>query len=182
MTARNSPSLATFTSNEAELFFGRSLAGQNLFQQIQSIWDQDYQALSLIGPVDSGKSSLIQASLLPLLQQTDQNWHILNFSCCQADVYNHLLKTVLEGLPADAGEGLDVERLLTQLQEQPEKTEVLLQTSLQLTATHADDKAIAILLIIDPLEAIFQKITRQLNKHNFLSYCKFLQESTVLPF
>ena len=167
MTVRTAPSLATFDTTDADIFFGRETICQTIFEHLQAVWDHDYQALSLIGAADSGKTSLVRAGVLPRLAQAPENWQIIHFSCCQTDIHAELIKTVLASLPTEAGEGLDVDHLLQSLKEQPEKAPVLLQTSLQLTATHDDDNPPLTLLVIDPLEVVFQKNYTEAEQNHF---------------
>ena len=94
MTTRNTPSLATFTPDEAELFFGRQTICQTLLQKIQNIWEQDYQVLSLIGAADTGKTSLIQAGLIPLLTHSSEYWKILNINCENTDTPELLTQAI----------------------------------------------------------------------------------------
>lgn len=56
--------LEVFREDDAQFFFGRESETQKLYNSLQ-----DYPFLAILGPSGSGKSSLVQAGLLPLLRK-----------------------------------------------------------------------------------------------------------------
>ena len=60
--------LAAFDGAHADVFFGRETMVVELRRRLQSLWQQGEPLLLLLGPSGSGKSSLVQAGLLPSLR------------------------------------------------------------------------------------------------------------------
>ena len=60
--------LAAFDGAHADVFFGRETMVVELRRCLQSLWQQGEPLLLLLGPSGSGKSSLVQAGLLPSLR------------------------------------------------------------------------------------------------------------------
>lgn len=58
-------SLSPFTEDDAELFFGRESAVRELLEKLRG----DPRFLAVLGPSGSGKSSLVQAGLVPALRR-----------------------------------------------------------------------------------------------------------------
>lgn len=71
------PGMAPFTEAEADRFFGREQVVQEMIERLRL-----HPFLAVIGPSGSGKSSLLQAGLIPHLEQSRlfpaEGWRILN--------------------------------------------------------------------------------------------------------
>jgi WD40 repeat protein len=71
--------LAAFTEADAEFFFGREKLVSKLVDHLRG----NPRFLAVIGPSGSGKSSVVQAGLIPVLRQGEvpgsQDWHFLSF-------------------------------------------------------------------------------------------------------
>ncbi|MCB0191782.1 MAG: trypsin-like peptidase domain-containing protein [Anaerolineae bacterium] len=71
--------LAAFTEADAEFFFGRESLVANFVTHLR----QNPRFLAVVGPSGSGKSSVVQAGLIPALHQGaisgSSTWYIINF-------------------------------------------------------------------------------------------------------
>ncbi|WNG58087.1 protein kinase [Archangium gephyra] len=76
------PGLAPFTEAQAELFFGRGVEIEELLGQLERARTGERRWVQLEGPSGVGKSSLVQAGLLPRLKerlpQDAPRWRIAN--------------------------------------------------------------------------------------------------------
>jgi WD40 repeat protein len=112
--------LAAFTETEAEFFFGR----QEVVDRLVGRLKREPRFLAVLGPSGSGKSSLVQAGLIPRLRtgavSGSDRWGVIVIR--PADHPFHGLEA--QGLTG-AGEGL-VEAVRAWLDDHPERTRLVL--------------------------------------------------------
>jgi ABC-type branched-subunit amino acid transport system ATPase component len=101
------PGLRSFRRDEAHLFFGRDLSIGRLLERLSN-----KRFVSVIGPSGSGKSSLIQAGLVPMLGKDlephdsthlfalHRPWHVIDFRPGARPVENFAL-ALSQRLPTD---------------------------------------------------------------------------------
>ncbi len=113
-------SLDAFTEDDVEFFFGRERVVQRLVESLR----QEPRFLAVLGPSGSGKSSLVQAGLIPQLRKGavpgSDCWGVIVVR--PADQPFSQLEA--EGLP-DASEGL-VKAVQAWLDQHPEQTRLVL--------------------------------------------------------
>jgi hypothetical protein len=72
------PGLASFAERDAGVFYGREPEVEELLERVRSTRRRYTERLvAVVGPSGSGKSSLIQAGLIPRLRRRSQPWLVL---------------------------------------------------------------------------------------------------------
>jgi hypothetical protein len=134
---------STFMTADTQLFFGRTSFIQQLITAIKT-----KSLVALIGASRSGKSSLIQAGLIPQLSIKSATWQPTILSFCPED---RPFAKLADTLFAISGNTLfrEVNELETELRQNPE---ALCQQIHQLIRQQSGTR---ILLVIDQLETIY---------------------------
>ena len=155
--------LAAFAEQDAALFFGREQAKNELAERVRKT-----PFVVVSGPSGSGKSSLIQAGLIPRLRQTmaraDGQYDLPAVVTPGSRPIAALLKSLAPSLPPD-----ELAELRTQLFKTPEQI-------IEIVAQHHQKPVI---LIVDQFEEIFTlQEDRQEEAHGFVrALGKLAQES-----
>ena len=138
------PGLAPFTEAQAELFFGRDEELQALLALLGELHGGPRRWLQVEGPSGVGKSSLLQAGLLPQLTR-EPGWRVV---CLRPrDEPIRALARALASGPLHLGEG-----------ESADTVERMLRTGaggLRDFATAHTPEGCRLLLVIEPLEELF---------------------------
>lgn len=134
--------LTPFTQADSQLFYGREWEIETL---LTAVYTQPL--IALIGESGSGKTSLIQAGLLPHLQP--QQWLLLDVALNKRPF--HALAQAILALIDSATTANDVDHLATALQTNTVPLTAVWQQMNSLLATHNRRW----LIIIDALEALF---------------------------
>ena len=121
------PGLEAFTAEDAAVFFGRGPQITELFERLHPVLSRDIRRfVAVIGPSGSGKSSLVQAGLVPRLGQRRGRWVVVppllpgshptrNLADCLASM---LPGMGVDGVEAQLGDGPGaLARLTTTLRE-----------------------------------------------------------------
>jgi WD40 repeat protein/serine/threonine protein kinase len=137
------PGLNTFTTEDAEFFFGRERETEVLLNRLQI-----EPLLTLLGPSGAGKSSFIQAGLIPALE----GWRVIAIRpgySPLATLSAHLVR-----------EGIETRNLSVALEHNPNA----LREALQAFAEMTDRK---LLLFVDQFEELFTLCSDQVEQHLF---------------
>ncbi|HEX2243279.1 MAG TPA: TIR domain-containing protein, partial [Gammaproteobacteria bacterium] len=155
------PGLEAFAEEDSDVFFGRNTQIEELVDRVHPTRPhQAHRFVAVIGPSGSGKSSLVQAGLLPRLRQERKHWLIVPpFS-----PGNNPLRSLIERL-SDMEPQLDLEPKTVETQ-LPNEPHVLLNAYRKLRAS-CRDRTATILLIIDQCEELMT-LCGALERLNFL--------------
>ncbi|MBM7117721.1 serine/threonine-protein kinase [Archangium primigenium] len=137
------PGLAPFTETQAELFFGREADLQTLLGLLDEAWAGGRRWVQLEGPSGVGKSSLLQAGVLPRLQQ-DARWWVVRVRPGQEPL--RALAQALDVLLPVPGGGAPPGALEKALRADPQALRAFVTE--HLAPEHR------LLLVIDPLEEL----------------------------
>lgn len=158
------PGLQAFTEAQAEVFFGRSSAVNQLLSRVERQRKQRQMLTLILGPSGSGKSSLVYAGLLPRLKHPKGCAGIRVLSDARLDAADIVsgnifleLACVLMDLEIDDQpifSGYSSEQLAGQLENEPEQVRQLYEQQIK---REVSGTALlpACLLVVDKLEAIF---------------------------
>jgi len=143
------PGLASFTEAQAELFFGRKVETQALLALLEEARAGRKHWVQLEGPSGVGKSSLLQAGLLPRLRELPSpeapRWMIATLRPSYEPLRN--LARALVSVYASTGPNETVEETERVLSEGPD--------ALHAFVTSHTPKDCLLLLVIDPMEELF---------------------------
>ena len=143
------PGLAPFTETQAELFFGRKAETQSLLALLEEARADRKRWVQLEGPSGVGKSSLLQAGVLPRLQDPAKpetpRWIIATLRPSYEPLRN-LARALAAAFPATGPLGTPDE-LERALREGPEALQTLVTTH-----TPRDCR---LLLVVEPMEELF---------------------------
>jgi tetratricopeptide (TPR) repeat protein/tRNA A-37 threonylcarbamoyl transferase component Bud32 len=138
------PGLAPFTEAQAELFFGRDEELQALLALLGALHTGPRRWLQVEGPSGVGKSSLLQAGLLPRLARTPE-WRVV---CLRpGDAPLRALARALVSGPLNLGEEASVETVERALRADA--------GALRDLATAHTPEGCRLLLVLEPLEELF---------------------------
>ena len=139
--------LEAFEARHAAVFFGRDPMVAALLDALNQQWRRRYPLVLLLGPSGSGKSSLVQAGLLPALHGASQpqaDWPLRicadatldGASLGEWDAFEGLAAAMLDWEAADAPllSGYSVNTLGDALRQQPSQVAAHLQAGLQAPA------------------------------------------------
>ncbi|MBU2979691.1 winged helix-turn-helix domain-containing protein [Alteromonas sp. C1M14] len=156
------PGLHAFCEQHADVFYGRASAVDALIHLLKKQLTQRQLLTVILGPSGSGKSSLVNAGLLPRLKDCHGHHGIQVISDTRidgADVSPCQLFIELAGALLDweisetpIFEGYSAEQLAKQLQDEPEVLREHFESRLNLLTPNAT--APACILIFDRLEAV----------------------------
>ncbi len=143
------PGLASFTGAQAELFFGRKTETQAMLSLLEDALSGRKRWVQLEGPSGVGKSSLIQAGLLPRLREFPSSGapHWLVATLRPSDMPLRSLAQALADVYATTGP-----------ESSPEEVERALSqgaNALRDFVTDRTPQEFLLLLIIDPMEELF---------------------------
>ncbi|WP_239470929.1 protein kinase domain-containing protein [Archangium violaceum] len=143
------PGLAPFTEAQAELFFGRKVELDELLELLEQARTGERRWVQLEGPSGVGKSSLVQAGLLPRLKESpsqgEQRWR----AASMRPSYDPLRSLALALVAAYAGTGFD---------QTPENIERTLRTgpdALRALVTTHTPAGCCFLLVLEQMEELF---------------------------
>lgn len=143
------PGLAAFTEAQAELFFGRKVETQALIALLEEARAGRKRWVQLEGPSGVGKSSLIQAGLLPRLRelpaQGAPRWIVATLRPSYEPLRN--LAQALAAAYTSTGPGGAVEEIERALSGGPD--------ALRAFITRHTPEGCLLLLVIDPMEELF---------------------------
>jgi DNA-binding winged helix-turn-helix (wHTH) protein/energy-coupling factor transporter ATP-binding protein EcfA2 len=153
--------LEAFEARHAAVFFGRDPMVATLLQALNQQWQRHYPLVVLLGPSGSGKSSLVQAGLLPALHGArPADWPLR--ICADAtldggslgpwDAFEGLAAAMLDWEVADTPllSGYSISSLGEALRQQPAQVAAHLQAGLQAPACAGLPAA----LVLDRWEAL----------------------------
>ncbi|MEG3767562.1 winged helix-turn-helix domain-containing protein [Alteromonas sp. 14N.309.X.WAT.G.H12] len=156
------PGLHAFSEQHADVFYGRASAVDTLIHLLKKQLTQRQLLTVILGPSGSGKSSLVNAGLLPRLKEHHGHHGMRVVSDTRidgADISPGQLLLELAGALLDwevkdtpVFEGYSTEQLAKQLQDEPEALREHFETRLTLLTSNAT--APACVLIFDRLEAL----------------------------
>ncbi len=159
--------LQKFTEQEAEFFFGRNAAIENLLDKIDYLVEADTNKeepdfIAVLGPSGSGKSSLVRAGLLPALREgkakNSSEW---------------LIQVMLPGAnPLEALAEIflgEVNRDLSSIRESLAKENLALHDLMVevLTVTEQSSKSVFV-LVVDQFEEIFTMCESEAERVTFI--------------
>ena len=165
--------LQTFEAEHQAIFFGRAEALSDLIRRIRDVegnatGEQTSRLLIVQGMSGSGKTSLINAGLLPLLAHRPiegiARWNAVSFrpsessaAAPQAGPLGVLATRLAEQLPAIARLGVSVAQLATALHDRPEEAVARLEMCLASETARSDTAAhrVRMVIYIDQLEEAF---------------------------
>ena len=143
------PGLAPFTEVQAELFFGRKTETQALLAMLEEARTGSRRWVQVEGLSGVGKSSLIQAGLLPRLKESGQTqsprWLIATLRPSYEPVRN--LARALAAVFSSTGAGASPEAVEQRLREGPE--------ALRRYVTAQTPQDCLLLLVLEPMEELF---------------------------
>ncbi|OUD14280.1 ATP-binding protein [Thioflexithrix psekupsensis] len=180
------PGLCPYALTHAPLFAGRNAVINEVITQLQALADKHYPCLVISGQSGSGKTSLLQAGILPrLFAQEDTQWRHASLHARSADVFGQLSEALLQALPElSKTQSLNADELMQLLREHPDTVRLLLRTTCHLLsdlsascATEKTNSPTKIILFIDPLEDfLLEELTPTL-RHQFIYTLKALLTS-----
>jgi hypothetical protein len=166
--------LSAFGPSHAPVFFGRSRAEREVVEALVRRADEGCAFLLVLGASGVGKSSLIQAGVLPTLAEPGVVQGVRLWRHCifrpggegspQADVFARLARALTverAAQPAALREilkaGIELDALETQLRHAPGEVPILIKVGLQrvLDRDGAGPGEIRFVLLVDQLEEIF---------------------------
>jgi tetratricopeptide (TPR) repeat protein len=182
------PGLCPYTLTHAPLFAGRNAVIGEIIAQLQTLADKHYPCLVVSGQSGSGKTSLLQAGILPrLLAEEDTQWRYASLHARTADVFGQLSEALLQALPElSETQSFNADELMQLLREHPDTVRLLLRTTCHLLSDLSASQSAAsekintptkIILFIDPLEDfLLEELTPTL-RHQFIYTLKALLAS-----
>ena len=141
--------LEFFDSEHAPLFFGRAKVIENVLEVLRQQAAERRPFVLVLGPVTSGKTSLVRAGILPALTQTgtfepDRPWRVVFTRPSggpTGDLVDALAVSLLQGLALlefpDAANGNGWQELAAELRETPEDAALRLREALQFLGAQA---------------------------------------------
>ncbi|MEP2777553.1 MAG: AAA family ATPase [Luteolibacter sp.] len=163
--------LEPFDFDDSGLFFGRSLAIEEVLDALCKQSENGFPLVVVNGVSGSGKSSLVRAGVVPVLMEPGVAegiglWRRADMRPSDADegLFAALAQALLESeaLPELKRAGMDAEKLAKALRDEPEKLVVsLAQVLKQISADVQSDEALPqpprsrLLIVLDQFEEIF---------------------------
>ncbi|XKK60702.1 ATP-binding protein [Streptomyces sp. ARC32] len=151
--------LAPFLQQHARVFYGRDTLAKRLIERLMTRLPQGM--LVVVGASGAGKSSLLQAGMLPLLARGELGrWPVLSMTPT-----GQPLRELAHGLARMAG--VDVVSVDRSLRDDPQAAPQLIEQVIRATRTHTDQaagidtgpggggRAPRLVLVIDQLEELF---------------------------
>ena len=95
------PGLEAFTEQDAGVFFGRDRQVEELADRLHPVLTQrTHRFVAIIGPSGSGKSSLVQAGLIPRLARQRHTWTIISPFTPEKRPIDNLISSVESLIPS----------------------------------------------------------------------------------
>lgn len=141
------PGLDSFAESYSEVFFGREAEVSQLTDRLHPLMPaHSHRFVAVIGSSGAGKSSLVQAGLIPRLRRPPENWLILPIVLPGDDPWRNLANSFGAHLP----------------RERPSRIAVRLRESDDAVAKYVNrirtarkDPAASVLLVVDQAEELF---------------------------
>jgi len=154
------PGLEAFTEEDAGVFFGREREINHLLDRLHpTLPEQAHRFVAVIGPSGVGKSSLVQAGLLPRLAQRRSRWVVVPPLVPEDQPTRNLARSLAAILP-----GRKPDALAADLDATPA---ALGRCAEELRAAHGG-RSVPVLLVVDQLEELLTRTGRQ-ERTRFLS-------------
>jgi formylglycine-generating enzyme required for sulfatase activity len=159
------PGLRAFTAKEEVIFFGR---GNEVDKLIKLLREPEKRFLTVVGASGTGKSSLVQAGLLPRLKKNavegSKDWRVLDFKLeALENPFEMLAVKLSEMLPADMQNQRPSE-LAARLQSMPEQIGTLAAQVLAGLPEWAE-----LLLFVDQFEELFTPSVKESYRSPFVA-------------
>jgi tetratricopeptide (TPR) repeat protein len=154
--------LHAFSFEHAPVFFGRTKAVGEVLNALRVKASEGCASVLVLGMSGGGKSSLLQAGVLPVLTQPGviegvNSWRraIMRPGDSSGDVFDALAASLLEkeALPELAADNIDTAELAQLLRETPKAVPALVKTGLSQATAGKPQARLA--LVVDQLEELF---------------------------
>jgi formylglycine-generating enzyme required for sulfatase activity len=153
------PGLLSFEEQDAAVFFGRDEAVDACLARLEGL-QLTGGLLLLLGPSGSGKSSLLNAGVLPLLRRQHRRWLIPPTVTPGADPMSALARSVSHALHADEdGRRSEHANLMAQLVDaDAERAAQVLDQRLRQWRSEGEERDALLLIAIDQLEECIESL------------------------
>lgn len=172
-------SLRAFREEDSPLFFGRDAFTEQLFEKVHT-----HKLVAVIGPSGSGKSSVVQAGLLPQLRRErppNPLWEFVAFTPGKRP-FDNMAATMLplwDREPNKTQGLLNMGELVAQLREGKTPLRAMVELALR-----GAGNAERLLVVVDQFEELFTLLTADKERRQFvrtlLELCELPQVSVVL--
>ena len=140
--------LNQFSAAEAEIFFGRNRAIRQLYEQLTA--EDAPPLLLLYGQAGVGKSSFLEAGILPRLEWT----HTVRY--LRREPHEPLLQTVLRAIGGDGSSSTsDLDTRWQRIEQDAGRPLVLILDQIEEIYTHADARSAELAELVAALAALF---------------------------
>jgi WD40 repeat protein len=154
------PGLEAFTEEDAGVFFGREREISQLLDRVHpTLPDQQHRFVTVIGPSGVGKSSLVQAGLLPRLAQRRSRWVVVPPLVPEDQPTRNLARSLAAVLPGSKPDALAVDL---------EATPATLVRCVEELRAAQGGRSVPVLLVLDQAEELLTR-TGQQERTEFLS-------------
>jgi AAA ATPase domain len=148
------PGLEAFTEQDAAIFFGREAEIAALLDRLQpTLADPAHRFMAVIGPSGVGKSSLVQAGLIPRLAKLRSRWVVVPPLVPEDQPTRSLAYNLAAVLPSTSVDALSAEL--------GDDSAALVRPVEQLRAA-SGGRAVSVLLVIDQAEELLTESPRVL--------------------
>jgi hypothetical protein len=162
------PGLRPFRLADTPVFFGR---GREIDDLVAKLLNPDQRFLAIVGASGTGKSSLVNAGLLPRLAENviagSKHWYVVRFSPAEiadGDVFESLATGLLRDLPSVKPHPAEYPRLKRELISELH-TQISTLSELICAALAECPEWSQILIFVDQLEELFNQTNIQLATH-----------------
>jgi WD40 repeat protein len=147
------PGLEPFSEEDAGVFFGRDAEVAELLDRLSpAVAQSAHRFVAVVGPSGSGKSSLVQAGLVPALTQRRRRWVVLPAFAPENRPFRNLARSLASALP-----GVQVDALAAQLAAEPDA----LLTWLEELRDARGGRLASVLLVVDEAEDLLTQASRE---------------------
>lgn len=154
------PGLEAFTEEDADVFFGREQEIESLVQRLPPVAsDRAHRFVAVVGPSGSGKSSLVQAGVVPRLARERTRWAVVPTFVPEDQPVRNLAHSVVSAL----GRGR-VDRHAGQYRNHPAR----LVRHLEVLRCRHGGRGTRVLLVLDQAEELLTRTTTR-ERHEFLA-------------
>ncbi len=145
------PGLHAFAPEDAAVFFGREREIERVVELLHPTLERGSgRFVAVVGPSGSGKSSLVNAGVLPRLARQPSDWTLLPRMVPGIQPLSRLARTLRSGF-ASAGETLAQDEIVERLERDPDALAGLVNELAELTDNTA------ILLVLDQTEELLTR-------------------------